>query len=224
MSTVRGCPPRGLCLAGGISGSTMAHFSSVRSEGYLFRDWSSFHIRAHSSADGICANYLTNILFCQTLFPDSLLEWTGWIRDKLSGNHAPIYLVGPLSLGHAERSLLARRGVTPIDLAPVFSGMQPPNSIHAASIEWFLRSLAAARPPRPEKWRDLESGSPAFAGSHPPVLDVGEVAPTAVELAPDAQNPLTPETAAKIAARWQFERLKYPGWVIAAKDKRSSLW
>src|SRR4029453_4985579 len=73
MSTVRGCPPRGLCLAGGISGSTMAHCSSVRSEGYLFRDWSSFHIRAHSSADGICANYLTNILFCQTLFPDSLL-------------------------------------------------------------------------------------------------------------------------------------------------------
>src|SRR5436853_1196506 len=74
MSTVRGCPPRGLCLAGGISGSTMAHCSSVRSEEYFFRDWSFFHIRAHSSADGICANYLTNILFCQALFPDSLLE------------------------------------------------------------------------------------------------------------------------------------------------------
>src|SRR5436853_2547652 len=74
MSTVRGCPPRGLCLAGGISGSTMAHCSSVRSEEYFFRDWSFFHIRAHSSADGICANYLTNILFCQALFPDSLSE------------------------------------------------------------------------------------------------------------------------------------------------------
>src|SRR5207237_485859 len=64
--------PRGLCLAGGISGSTMAHCSSVRSEGYFFRDWSFPHIRAHSSADGTCANYLTNILFCQALFPDSL--------------------------------------------------------------------------------------------------------------------------------------------------------
>src|SRR2546426_12462857 len=74
MSTVRGCPPRGLCLAGGISGSTMAHCSSVRSEEYFFRDWSFFHIRAHSSADGICANYLTNILFCQALFPDSLSQ------------------------------------------------------------------------------------------------------------------------------------------------------
>ena len=29
---------------------------------------------AHSSTDGKCANYLTNLLFCQVLFPDSLLE------------------------------------------------------------------------------------------------------------------------------------------------------
>src|SRR5467141_124489 len=37
MSTSRGRPPRGLCLAGGISGSTMVHCSSVRSEGYTLR-------------------------------------------------------------------------------------------------------------------------------------------------------------------------------------------
>src|SRR5580765_3990552 len=29
---------------------------------------------AHSSTDGTCANYLTNLLFYQALFPDSLLE------------------------------------------------------------------------------------------------------------------------------------------------------
>jgi SIR2-like domain len=45
----------------------------------------------------------------------NFLEWTGWIRDELGGKHAPIYLTGPLSLGHVERSLLARRGV---DLPP----------------------------------------------------------------------------------------------------------
>ena len=72
LSPARGCPPRGLCLAGGSSGATMAHCASVRSEGYFFRDWSFFNIRAPSSADGICAHYLTNILFCQALFPDSL--------------------------------------------------------------------------------------------------------------------------------------------------------
>src|SRR5215468_8717643 len=73
MSTCRGCPPWGPDLADGISGATMAHCSSVRSEGYFLRDWSFCNIRAHSSADGICANYLTNILLGQALFPDSLL-------------------------------------------------------------------------------------------------------------------------------------------------------
>src|SRR2546427_3549973 len=73
MSTSRGRPPRGLCLAGGIIGSTMAHCSSVRSEGYTFRELPSCPIYAYSSAERICANYLTNLLLCQVIFPDSLL-------------------------------------------------------------------------------------------------------------------------------------------------------
>src|ERR671924_1672701 len=73
MSTCRGCPPRGPALAGGSSGATMAHCSSVRSEGYFFRDWAFCNIRAHSSAEGICAHYLINTLLGQALFPDSLL-------------------------------------------------------------------------------------------------------------------------------------------------------
>src|SRR5712664_1986069 len=72
MSTLRGRPPCLLCLAGGIMGATIAHCSSVRSDGYLFRDWSSCNIDAHSSVDGLCANYLTNLPFCHALFPDSL--------------------------------------------------------------------------------------------------------------------------------------------------------
>lgn len=154
----------------------------------------------------------------------NFLEWTGWIRDELGGNHAPIYLVGPLSLGHAERSLLARRGVTPIDLAPVFTGIQSPNGIHAASIEWFLRNLAAARPPRPEMWPDLERGSVALPESRLPAFDVAEVAPGPVKPTPDTRNLRTPEIAIKTAVRWKFERLKYPGWLVAEKSKRSNLW
>src|SRR6516225_82273 len=73
MSTTRGCPPRGPCLAGGISGSTMAHCSSVRSEGYFFRGRSFLNMATHSCVDRICANYLINLLFCQAMFPDSLL-------------------------------------------------------------------------------------------------------------------------------------------------------
>src|SRR5215471_1878167 len=74
MSTLRGRPPRLLCLADGIIGLTIAHCSSVRSEGYDFRDRSFLNIAAHSSAPEICANYRTNLLFCQVLFPDSLLD------------------------------------------------------------------------------------------------------------------------------------------------------
>src|SRR5258705_6025406 len=74
MSTSRGRPPRGFCLAGGIIGPTMAHCSSVRSDGYFFRDWFSSTIDAHSSTDGIGANYLINLLFCQVIFSDSLSE------------------------------------------------------------------------------------------------------------------------------------------------------
>ena len=56
----------------------------------------------------------------------NFLEWTGWIRDEFGEKHAPIYMVGPLSPGSAERALLARRGVTPIDLSPVFDGFPTP--------------------------------------------------------------------------------------------------
>jgi len=73
----------------------------------------------------------------------NFLEWTGWIRDELGESHAPIYLIGMLSLDEAERSLLARRGVTPIDLSPLFGEIQPSNTVHAMSIEWFLYSLFA---------------------------------------------------------------------------------
>src|SRR5207249_2970550 len=34
----------------------------------------------------------------------NFLEWTGWIRDELGTKHAPMYLVGPLGLGAAQRS------------------------------------------------------------------------------------------------------------------------
>jgi hypothetical protein len=86
----------------------------------------------------------------------NFLAWIGWIRDELGNKHAPIYLVGPLSLGPAERLLLDRRGVTPIDLSVPFKGVNTPNGIHAASIGWFLDCLADARPPRPERWPDFD--------------------------------------------------------------------
>jgi hypothetical protein len=154
----------------------------------------------------------------------NFLEWTGWIRDELGGHHAPIYLVGPLSLGNAERSLLAQRGVTPIDLSPVFARTQPPNGLQAASIEWFLKSLLAARPPRREGWPELDRSAEQPSNDHPSLIDDGLVIPEEAGLVPDPGKPLTAETFSKVMARWQFERFKYPGWVVAPDDKRSYIW
>ena len=79
----------------------------------------------------------------------NFLEWIGWIRDELEDHHAPIYLTGLLSLDHVQRSLLARRGVTPIDLAPVFPNQ---SESPASAIKWFLENLKIGRPPSPHRW------------------------------------------------------------------------
>jgi hypothetical protein len=88
----------------------------------------------------------------------NFLAWIGWIRDELGDKHSPIYLVNPFppTFSNADRRLLERRGVTPIDLSPPFRGVPTPRGLHAASIEWFLDCLAAARPPRPERWPDFD--------------------------------------------------------------------
>jgi hypothetical protein len=154
----------------------------------------------------------------------NFLAWTGWIRDELGGNHAPIYLVGHLCLDSAERSLLAHRRVTPIDLSPVFAGIQPPNGVHAGSIEWFLNSLSAGRPARPEKWPELDQGSLSAPVSHPPIVDAGVVVPDAVDGLRIPPGPLDAKTVANVIARWRFERQHYPGWLVAPEQKRTRLW
>lgn len=85
----------------------------------------------------------------------NFLEWIGWIRDELGEYHSLIYLVGLLSLTNVDRALLARRGVTPIDLSPVSDSITSDGNLHAATLEWFIRSLQTMEPPRPERWPDL---------------------------------------------------------------------
>ena len=152
----------------------------------------------------------------------NFLEWTGWIRDELGGNHAPVYLVGPLTLTSAERSLLARRDVIPIDLTPILDGVPTPNGIYEPAIEWFLNSLLAARKPRPEKWPDLGGTLAPLTGNPLPIADISVVAPQEIDLSP--RGPLTYETVSIVIERWRFERESYPGWVALPEHERSDLW
>ncbi len=79
----------------------------------------------------------------------NFLEWLGWIRDELDAKHNPIYLVGALNVGVAERKLLDRRGVTPIDFFPFVQNFE---RRHTEVLKLFLEYLTKARPPRPEEW------------------------------------------------------------------------
>lgn len=154
----------------------------------------------------------------------NFLEWTGWIRDELGDKHAPIYMVGPLYLGSAERSLLTRRSVTPIDLSPLFTGFSTPKGVHAPAIEWFLRSLWAARPVPRERWPRLDRGSMTVANGLPQLVEPELIIPNEVTSFPESRKPLAKEIVANVLARWRFERENYPGWVIAADSKRSSVF
>ena len=154
----------------------------------------------------------------------NFLQWIGWIRDELGGRHASIYLVVPLSLNNVERSLLAQRGVTPIDLAPIFSGMNPPGGIYAYAIKWFLHSLLAAKPQRPEAWPKPKTNAQRNAGFEPSILISGSTEPEKVDLSSSSQNPLDEETARKVIERWRFEKNQYPGWLVPTNEIRSSLW
>ena len=151
----------------------------------------------------------------------NFLEWMGWIRDELDDHHAPIYLVGALSLDNMQRPLLAQRGVTPIDLTPVFLDKNLPGGIHTASLEWFLRSLLAVRPQRPGRWPEIAPR--VTIDFEPPILTSGRAEPEEVDLPSSSRGALDEATVKKVIKRWHFERNRYPGWLVPTDGVRSSL-
>ena len=125
----------------------------------------------------------------------NFLLWTGWIRDELGSNHSPIYLVSPLPLSNVQRSLLSKRGVKPIDLSPLFSSTNRPDGIHASAVEWFLRSLLAARPQRSEAWPKTNVSTQGDPDFEPPILVSGLTEPEKVNFSGSSQSPLDEATA-----------------------------
>ena len=156
----------------------------------------------------------------------NFLEWAGWIRDELGGRHSPIYLVSPHSLSNVDRSLFAQRGVTPIDLSPVFADRNPPGGNHLSALEWFLHSLHAAKPPRPEKWPQSKTASKANIDIDPPALTSGEAERDEGEVEPFGESQDLPDeaTVIQLIEHWRSERNRYPGWLVPRDEIRSSLW
>ena len=151
----------------------------------------------------------------------NFLQWSGWIRDELGDMHAPIYLVGSLALDGAKRRLLERRGITPIDMAPLFDKARYGERTHSLSTEWFLASLSAARPPRKVDWPSLKGRAPKATASLPPLVGAEEP-PSDVPWSP--RGSLTQDSVSALLLRWRTEREAYPGWLVAPEGKRSDLW
>ena len=151
----------------------------------------------------------------------NFLEWTGWIRDELGDQHAPIYLISTSPLSQVDRSLLAQRGVTPIDLSPMFASKMSPGVNHSIALTWFLQSLQAQKPLRPERWPHSKPVALEATEFDPPILARSEIKP---EIPRSTQGSLDESTVIKIMERWRFERNKYPGWLVPADDIRSTLW
>lgn len=151
----------------------------------------------------------------------NFLAWTGWIHDRLGDHHRPIYLVGPLGLGHAQRSLLQKRNITPIDLTPLFQAEQESDARYARSIQWFLKCLQIAAPDRPSQWLSSSEEVGEDLADLPPILGRPVGIPPKLSRIFDG---ITEEKASNVLRRWRYERKIYPQWLVATDLKRSILW
>jgi len=171
----------------------------------------------------------------------NFLQWIGWIRDHLGDSAPPFYLCGLLDLSSSRRKLLDARGVTPIDLGPLFPSAPAQDYVneaerHRTATEWLLRTLHQGRPPRATRWPNPAPPSP------PPYLNVsswnpqGDL-PDPVEGPPnfeeiprpnqsvgESDSPEREEDLVDILLRWKHNREAYPGWVVLPERNRKSLW
>jgi hypothetical protein len=152
-------------------------------------------------------------------------EWTGWVRDNFGASTPPIYLVGALDLSEWERDVLSKRGVTAVDLGPLFPKPNwPDKSIrHRGALEWFLQSLQHGAPADPNDW-PAEFATPArtsSAGVPPPIPPDVTLSPRHHEAVFGA---LTPEYMERLRSQWESDRRRYPGWLTCPPDNRERLW
>ena len=132
-------------------------------------------------------------------------------------------MVGSLSATNTERSLLERRGVTPIDLLPLFTEKTPVGGIHSAALQWFLLSLRMAKPLRPERWPKSRFDGQTATTMDPPIPVSRDVELERVEPIVRSRPISNEETVIKVLVRWRYERSTYPGWLVASSELRASL-
>ena len=102
----------------------------------------------------------------------------------------------------------------------MFASKTSPGVNHSTALEWFLRSLQAQKPPRPERWPHAKPVAQKSTEFDPPLLIGSDAEP---EVPESNQNSLDESTVIKIIKRWRFERNEYPGWLVPADNIRAEL-
>lgn len=151
----------------------------------------------------------------------NFLYWSGWVRDQL-GEHAPtIYLVGPLALSSSRRKMLEKRRIQTIDLTrlPAYSDW-PEETRRGLAIQWFLERLTAAKPYPRVRWPKVLAEQTHLTLLSPSP-DPGAPKPWP---RPGGSRWTIEQVETEILPTLRHNRLLYPGWIVAPRRARASIW
>jgi hypothetical protein len=156
----------------------------------------------------------------------NFLHWSGWVRDNLGKNAPKIYLVGWLDLSVHRRRMLEERNVMPIDLSMLPAASSWPSDLrHSYATEWFLGALEMGRPYPATHWpapAEPPAPTPPYLGPIP----APDFATPLAEPHRPGRNETVKERASRLleaAAAWAYNRMIYPGWLVAPEGVRLRL-
>jgi hypothetical protein len=157
----------------------------------------------------------------------NFLSWTGWVRDNLGDSTPSIYLCGLHDdLSEAKKQILRRKHIITVDLSPLFSREEWPDSNlrNAKAIEWFLGNLKNGKPPNFMSWPESSNGNEWIKSEDLPDLIPGpKPIPNPGDLVPyDSSQP--EYQLSEQCCIWKETRKAYPGWIICPKSNRDNLW
>lgn len=153
----------------------------------------------------------------------NFLHWSGWVRDNLGKSKRNIYLIGILNLSESRKKVLEDRRVIPVDLSPLFANTKDidPASKYAKALEWFLLNLKAGAKPNIRRWPDASDTPDSPHQDLPPILPGPK--PLSDSGAQYCNDP-TKNDVEQLLVIWQRKRAEYPGWVIAPRSNRKTIW
>jgi hypothetical protein len=168
----------------------------------------------------------------------NFLAWLGWVRDELQVHRARVYLCGVLDMPTARRLLLHERGVTVIDLGPLFPAKNLTRSQrNRQALAWLLASLHNGQVLEPAlDWplQPAAQGAAVPAGTRAPLVALTQTYPPVITRFTQVPNPPPGQAAAEytkeaqaeigqVLTDWQREREEYPGWLTLPRRNRQFL-